>query len=104
MRDIGIDYALTQAYNLRHYFIIDIDGEIRVDNTLDSLKFDDRTGMLPIVINGADFEDGEEFDDEVYHRVVDYLEYINTNGNKNNERVMKRYNTCFRIYKYFKEK
>ena len=32
--DLGIDYALTQAYNMNHYFLVDIEGEIRVINKL----------------------------------------------------------------------
>ena len=54
--DLGIDYALTQAYNMNHYFLVDTEGEIRVINKLSGT---DINYSRPVVINSIDYETGE---------------------------------------------
>ena len=55
--DLGIDYALTQAYNMNHYFLVDTEGEIRVINKLSGT---DINYSRPVVINSRDYETGED--------------------------------------------
>ena len=91
--DLGIDYALTQAYNMNHYFLVDAEGEIRVINKLSGT---DINYSRPVVVNSRDYETREDFDKAVRDKVIEYIE-----GEEDKEQ--KRYDTCMRIYKYFEK-
>ena len=94
--DLGIDYALTQAYNMNHYFLVDAEGEIRVINKLSGT---DINYSRPVVINSRDYETEEDFDKAVYDKVIEYVDI----GKGEEDKEQKRYDTCMRIYKYFEK-
>ena len=71
--DLGIDYALTQAYNMNHYFLVDIEGEIRVINKLSGT---DINYSRPVVINSKDYETGEDFDKAVHDKIIEYIDMV----------------------------
>ena len=94
--DLGIDYALTQAYNMNHYFLVDVEGEIRVINKLSGA---DINYSRPVVVNSKDYETEEDFDKAVHDKVIEYVVV----GKGEEDREQKRYDTCMRIYKYFEK-
>ena len=71
--DLGIDYALTQAYNMNHYFLVDAEGEIRVINKLSGT---DINYSRPVVINSRDYETGEDFDKAVHDKIIEYIDMV----------------------------
>ena len=93
--DLGIDYALTQAYNMNYYFLIDTDGEMHVTNKFSET---DINYSRPVVVNSKDYETEEEFNKAVYHKVIEYIGIV---GKGKEDRDRKRYDICMRIYKYF---
>lgn len=96
--DLGIDYALTQAYNMNHYFLVDTEGEIRVINKLSGT---DINYSRPVVINSRDYETGEDFNKAVRDKVIEYIDIADKIFEEDKEQ--KRYDTCMRIYKYFEK-
>lgn len=95
--DLGIDYALTQAYNMNHYFLVDAEGEIRVINKLSGT---DINYSRPVVVNSRDYETEEDFDKAVHDKVIEYVDMV---GKGEEDKEQKRYDTCMRIYKYFEK-
>ena len=92
--DVSIDYALTQAYNMNQYFIINENGEIRIDNKLTEYAND----PLLIAIDSSIYDKGEDFDNAVMNAMVDFMSYMSHKDIDNS----RKYQVCQDVYEYLK--
>ena len=92
--DISIDYALTQAYNMNQYFIINENVEIRIDNKLTEYAND----PLLIAIDSSIYDKGKDFDNAVMNAMVDFMSYMSHKDIDNS----RKYQVCKDVYEYLK--